>query len=35
VSTHAVPTAFDLHRPLMSLPHALGTTLETEPAQIP
>jgi len=27
--------AFDLHLPLMSLPHILGTTLETVPAQVP
>ncbi len=26
---------FDVHSPLMSLPHILGTTLETVPAQIP
>jgi tetratricopeptide (TPR) repeat protein/glycosyltransferase involved in cell wall biosynthesis len=26
---------FDVHAPLMSLPHLLGTTLETIPAQIP
>ncbi len=35
ISTHAVPTHFDLHCPLMSLPLALGTTLETIPAQTP
>jgi tetratricopeptide (TPR) repeat protein len=27
--------AFDLHVPLMSLPHALGTTIETIPAKVP
>lgn len=30
-----VPTAFDYHCPLMSLPLALGTTLETIPARVP
>jgi tetratricopeptide (TPR) repeat protein len=29
------PPPFDVHAPLMSLPHILGTTLETVPAQIP
>ncbi len=29
------PPAFDLHCPLMSLPLALGTTVETIPAEIP
>jgi tetratricopeptide (TPR) repeat protein len=28
-------TGFDVHAPLMSLPHILGTTLETVPAQVP
>jgi tetratricopeptide (TPR) repeat protein len=27
--------AFDLHTPLLSLPHILGTTLETIPAEVP
>jgi hypothetical protein len=27
--------AFDVHAPLMSLPHLLGTTLETIPAEVP
>lgn len=31
----ATPTAFDWHAPLMSLPRALGTTLDTVPAQVP
>jgi hypothetical protein len=29
------PSSFDLWRPLMSLPHAVGTTLETIPATVP
>jgi len=35
VSTHAVPSRFDLHCPLMSLPLALGTTLASIPARVP
>ena len=35
VSTHAVPSHFDLHCPLMSLPLALGTTLASVPAATP
>ena len=30
-----VAPAFDVHTPLLSLPHILGTTLETVPAQVP
>ncbi len=31
----SMPLQFDLHAPLMSLPHILGTTLATVPAQVP
>ena len=31
----AAPPDFDLYSPLMSLPHAFGTTLDTIPARIP
>jgi len=34
-SDNDVLPAFDLHAPLLSLPYAFGTTLETIPAQIP
>jgi tetratricopeptide (TPR) repeat protein len=33
IHEHDVPTAFDYHCPLMSLPLALGTTLDTIPAR--
>ncbi|HEY9907785.1 MAG TPA: tetratricopeptide repeat protein [Thermosynechococcaceae cyanobacterium] len=29
------PTVFDIHAPLLSLPHILGITLETIPAEVP
>ncbi len=35
VASTAAPPAFDLHCPLLSLPLALGTTLETIPATVP
>jgi len=35
VSYGSTPPAFDVHAPLMSLPHILGTTLETIPTNIP
>lgn len=35
INQDEVPTAFDYHCPLMSLPLALGTTLETIPAEGP
>jgi tetratricopeptide (TPR) repeat protein len=35
INQDEVPTAFDYHCPLMSLPLALGTTLETMPAEVP
>ncbi len=31
----STPPAFDLHAPLLSLPHILGITLETVPADVP
>ena len=31
----AVPADYDLHLPLMSAPHALGTTLANVPAPVP
>src|SRR5262249_6159134 len=34
-SDNDVPPAFDVHSPLLSLPFAFGTTLETIPADIP
>ncbi|MBW4475106.1 MAG: tetratricopeptide repeat protein [Stenomitos rutilans HA7619-LM2] len=35
VSYGSTPPPFDVHAPLMSLPHILGTTLDTIPANIP
>lgn len=35
ISSHAVPASFDYHIPLMSLPLALGLTVETIPATTP
>ena len=35
VAYGATPPSFDLQAPLLSLPHILGTTLETIPAQVP
>ncbi len=35
IDQDAVPTEFDFHCPLMSLPLAFGTTVETIPANIP
>ena len=35
VSYGSTPPAFDVHAPLMSLPHILGITLNTVPAYIP
>jgi Tfp pilus assembly protein PilF len=35
VSYGSTPPAFDVHAPLMSLPHILGTTLETVPTNVP
>ncbi|MDR3569057.1 MAG: tetratricopeptide repeat protein [Syntrophobacteraceae bacterium] len=35
ISEDAPPTDFDLHCPMMSLPFALRTTLETIPAELP
>ena len=35
VSYGSHPPAFDVHAPLMSLPHILGITLDTVPADIP
>ena len=31
----ATPPSFDCHAPLMSLPHLLGTTIDTVPAEVP
>ncbi len=33
LNAHEIPTAFDYHCPLMSLPLAFGTTLETVPSE--
>ncbi|HEY9896864.1 MAG TPA: tetratricopeptide repeat protein, partial [Candidatus Sericytochromatia bacterium] len=35
VSYGSLPPAFDVHAPLMSLPHILGTTLTTVPTNVP
>jgi len=35
IGEDAVPAGFDLHCPLMSLPYAFRTTLETIPGQVP
>jgi tetratricopeptide (TPR) repeat protein len=35
IAHNEIPPAFDVHCPLLSLPLALGTTLETIPARVP
>jgi tetratricopeptide (TPR) repeat protein len=34
IEANAVPSSFDFHAPLMSLPHAFGTTMQSIPAAI-